>query len=148
MYAELADVLARGGRLSGAWTDTSTPSLSDLERFLDSRQAEIDAALGSQNVELPLTDDIARTALRSLHAAGALMLALAATFPNREGPAAAAELMAQVTAEWQRGIASIAQGEHATVTYLTATGANETLGGEFSPWGEMYLEEYDREEVF
>lgn len=151
MYAELADVQARGGRLSGAWTDTSTPALSDLERFLDARQGEIDAALASRGLGIPVVDPVAVAALRSLHAAGALALALPATFPNREGPAAAAELMTSVAAEWQQGLAAILAGTHSCVAYLHEAGSTETIGGSF---GDTDLDggDYDpvvlRDEVF
>lgn len=125
MYAEVADVLARAGRVSPAWTETSTPALSDIERFLDARQGEIDAALAGRGVALPLTSETATTALRSLHAAGALVLAIPATFPNREGPAAAAELLQEVRQEWMTGLNSIVQGTHVTIGMLVGEGTVE-----------------------
>lgn len=122
MYAEVADVLARAGRVSGAWSETTTPALSDLERFLDARQGEIDAALAGRGIAVPLTDETAAASLRSLHAAGALVLALPATFPNREGPAAAAELYAAVSQEWLRGLDAVMQGTHPAVSLAQAEG--------------------------
>jgi len=86
-----------------------------------------------------------------MHAAGALVLALSATFPNREGPAAAAELMGAVSAEWARGISALAQGTHPTVTYLVSSGAAGVAIGVAS-FGDSDSDDYepivDRDEVF
>jgi len=120
--------------VSGAWTDTSTPGLSDLERFLLARQGEIDAALAGRGIAVPLTDEVGVASLRSLHAAGALTLALPATFPNREGPAAAAELMSSVAAEWLRGLDAIMQGTHPAVAMLSSEGEVPSAS---SFWDEM-----------
>lgn len=84
-YAEVGDVLARAGRLSTAWDDETTPSLTDLERFLGQAADTLDAALASLGIGIPLTDALAIRALLPLNADMALLTAIDATWPGGRG---------------------------------------------------------------
>lgn len=127
-YAEPADLKARSGRLATAWTETSAPGLSDLDRFLDDAAAQIDAVLSQWSVSSPVTG-VAADALRPLNAKIAAIDALQATFPSAQGPNEARELIDSLRAqvygsngtggEW----GALVGGKHPAVTVLIQTGA-------------------------
>lgn len=131
-YAETADVLARAGRFGQAWSDTSTPSFSDIERFLRTRAAEIDAGLQGRGIDTPVTGTSAE-ALRSLNAAGALILLLTG---SALGAAADAvdTLLARVQKEWDDGMQSIREGSHPAVTSVEASSSEYATANDF--WSE------------
>jgi hypothetical protein len=116
-YAEISDVKGRGGRLSPAWSASSTPADFDLQRFIDDVAGEIDAVVQGAGFTAPATG-LAASALRGLNADGALLLALQATFPAGEGPAAAQEILRateeRYRASWERLIA----GTHPAIIVL------------------------------
>lgn len=96
-YAESADVQARVGRLSSAWTDSSRPSLADVDRMIDDAAAAIDAVLTQYGVTEPLPEgSVGALALRPLNAKMAALDALQATFPSANGPNEARELIDQL----------------------------------------------------
>jgi hypothetical protein len=123
-YATVADVLARAGKVAPAWTATSTPGLSDVDLFISRRASEIDATLLGLGYAAPLSG-VPGDALVSLNAAGALLLLLSGTFPNKEGPAAAASLLDEVRTEWRQGMDALRAGTHPS-TMAAEQQASET----------------------
>lgn len=122
-YADVEAVTARAGALSGAWTSTSSPSLSDLAGFLDDVAAEIDASLGGRSLSAPTAGTPAALALRNVNAIGALVLALQATYPEGSGPSSASKLIDDKTKEYEAMMAAIADGTLPAVRLLEAGAA-------------------------
>lgn len=123
-YADRNSVLARAGRLKGAWTDATSPDLPDLDRFLDEVAGEIDLALSGHGIVLPL-DTVASAGMAGMNADGALVLLLEATFPADSGPASAKEILDGARARWLAGMASLITGKNPVVIYSTT---KEQLG--------------------
>lgn len=128
-YAETADVQARAGRFAQAWTDTSTPSFDDVERLLRTRAAEIDAGLQGRGIATPVTGT-AGEALRSLNAAGALILLLTASALGQAAEAVSA-LLDRVQKEWDEGMQAIREGTHPAVSAVEATSTEDSTANDF-----------------
>lgn len=118
-YATSADVVARAGALSAAWTDTSIPSLDDLDTFCSDVAAEIDGYLGGRGLTTP-AEGAAAAALKSVNADGALVLGLTASYPEGAGPASASKVIDDAQARYEAAKEAIADGTHPAVTLLEA----------------------------
>lgn len=104
-YAQTSDVLSRAGRLAGAWTQTSKPGTSDIEKLLDQTAGEIDAALSSLGVTLPLDAGAPLNGpLLALNADMTLVLLIEGSWPggagNEETNAILEAAQARVDAAW------------------------------------------------
>lgn len=119
-YAEVAHMRARAGYLADAWTEESRPSTTDLAVFLSDVSSEIDAALTGLGLDPPDADTTGALALRGINADGALLLALDATFPAGEGPAAATELQKAIRARYDTSWALLLAGKLAAVVAIQA----------------------------
>ncbi len=130
-YAQVADLKARAGRLAPSWTRDSVPGDADLEKFLAYESALVDAALLSRGYALPAAGTAAAHALQGVVADGALLLALAGTFPSNEGPAAAQELVRTVTARYDHTWGLINGGTHSVVMLLESTDPDQPGASNF-----------------
>lgn len=118
-YADVADIQARAGALASAWTAGSTPSTSDLATFLDDVAAEIDAYLGGLGLAAPATG-AAAAALKGVNVAGALLIALEASYPEGEGPASASKQIDDLRTAYTAAVEAIVDGTHPAVRLLEA----------------------------
>jgi hypothetical protein len=117
-YATRVQVLARAGRLRNAWTETSQPSLPDIDGFLEDVSAMVDAVLASRGFTAPSQDATVTSSLADMVAYGALLRALDAQFPAASGPQEVQELRRVASRTWDAGIKSVADGDHPAVVYL------------------------------
>lgn len=122
-YADLPAVKGRAGRLSSAWGEHTKPSNTDITGFLTDVAAEIDGLISGRGLSPPEAGSAGALALRGLNADGALLLALEATFPESEGPAAAEDEIRRVRKRYEKGWDALVEGKHAAVTLLESTGA-------------------------
>jgi hypothetical protein len=114
--------------------------LSDLvSDFLDQVAAEIDAVLGWRELGAPATGTAA-DALLAVNADGALLVALAATYPESSGPSSADEVIKTVQERYDLAMTELVQGTHPAILLLEAGAVNaratsfweqEPLYGEF-----------------
>jgi len=118
-YAALADVQARAGALSNAWTAGSKPSTADVTQFTVDVAAEIDAYIGARGLSTPAVGPAA-AALKNVNADGALVLALEATYPEGKGLASASEQIETVRARYDKTMEAIMDGAHPAVRLLEA----------------------------
>jgi hypothetical protein len=78
-YASTDDVLARAGRVQGAFQVTGRrPNLTDLDAFLDDTAGLIDAAIRARGFDPDGLDQTTKDAFSDLNAYGALARALSA----------------------------------------------------------------------
>lgn len=91
-YATQADALTYCGRINLTLSPTSTPSTNDVNQFLTDRSNQIDAALKSRGIAVPITDSVFAAELVSLNAKGAAADLLNAAFPMNQNTVAAALL--------------------------------------------------------
>lgn len=131
-YAAVAHVKARAGFLAEAWGETTDVSVTDIQIFLQGVADEIDAAITGLGVSLPAADSLSAKALVGLNADGALLLALDATFPAGEGPAAATELQKSVQRRYEASWKALVEGKHPATTAPVVSG--ETGGTESDFW--------------
>lgn len=116
-YAEIEDVLARAGRLRGYFSETSEPSTTDVERWLDETSVSVDAILGKYGASTPVVGDAAEL-FRGIVADYVLILALTAAFPqgtdSSAGPTAtaAADLVEETKARNLLAWSSLVDGTH------------------------------------
>lgn len=138
-YAQISDLKARAGVLANSWSSESTPSDSDLADFLDQVAAEVDAVLGWRELGAP-AEGTAGEALLAVNADGALLIALAATYPESSGPSSAAETIQAIQARYDLAMAELVEGTHPAILLLEAGAVNaratsfweqEPLYGEF-----------------
>lgn len=136
-YAEVGVLLGRAGTLKGAWDDTTSPSLADLEQFLADASAQVDAQLGALGYDTPVVDERAAAALRPLVADLALMVAIEATWPGQAGPTG-------VRAAYDGARARVYGDDGglrlATVTSLLATVGGSAGAGASDLWSREGLE--------
>lgn len=125
-YATADDVLARLGILAPAFSETSNPSLNDLDSFLDTVAAEIDAGVASRGLGVPLENEPAE-ALVGVNADGALLLAIDARWPGGVGGDEVAALREDVTARFKTAMAAIADGTHPAIV-LVSVGDDDSVG--------------------
>jgi hypothetical protein len=116
-YAALADVQARAGALSNAWTANSKPSTNDVTQFLTDVAGEIDAILGARGLATPAVGNAA-LALKNVNAAGAMLIALPATYPEGNGPASASKFIDDLRAAYDEEMLELRAGTHAAVVLL------------------------------
>lgn len=116
-YAQLADVLARAGRVAVAWDATTDPGYPAIERFLDDAAAEIDALIAGARFTVPVTADPPLGSLRKINAVGALAAAIAATFPSG-GNDAATVLGTRAQADYDAAMARFEDGTHPALVFL------------------------------
>lgn len=133
-YATVAHVKARAGFLAEAWGESTDVSDGDVAIFLQGISDEIDAAIIGRGLALPAGDSISAKALVGLNADGALLLALDATFPAGEGPAAATELQDRARKRYEAAWKALLDGKHPATTAPIASG--ETGGSESDFWTE------------
>jgi hypothetical protein len=122
-YAALAHVKARAGFLAEAWGEATDVSDADIAIFIQGIADEIDAAISGLGYDVPEADSLSAKALVGLNADGALLLALDATFPAGEGPAAATELQKAVRARYNLAWLALLGGTHPATTVVVGTGA-------------------------
>lgn len=85
-YVDLADVQARLAR-HGALSDTSKPTTAQALDMIDGVAAEIDAALASHEVSVPVSSPAGLVAyLKALNTWGAAAEILRAMFQDKQGP--------------------------------------------------------------
>lgn len=116
-YAEVADVRARAGVLSPAFNQGFVAE-AEIERFLDDAAGEIDARVATAGFATPLTDVVATNALRALNADGALVVAIAAKWPD--GNDGAKTLLERASKRWEAGLEALASGEATVLEYLSS----------------------------
>ena len=133
-YAQTADVVARAGRFGKAWSDSSTPGYDDIEIFLRTRAAEIDASLAGRGIAAPVSG-IPASALRSLNAAGALVLLLGASALGSAADAVET-LYDRVQKEWDEGLESLRDGTHPAVLAVSATDSDSGEGTADDFWSD------------
>lgn len=119
-YADLSAVKARAGALARAWSDTSTPTNSDIAGFLDDTAAEIDALLEARGLTPPASGTAAATALRGLNASAALVIALEATYPDSSGLASASALIGELRADVTTWSKELLDGTHPAIALLSS----------------------------
>lgn len=140
-YADRDDVVARAGALQDAWGPTTKPSLGDLDTFIAQESAELDARIAALGFAVPVSDPIAAPALAGLVADKALLLAVRATWPGGDGPAAVSDLIRDLEARVAGYDAALAAGNLPAVLYLSSTMAAAQEGGASNFWttdGEAY----------
>lgn len=135
-YATVAHVKARAGFLSDAWGEETKPSTTDVAGFLADVSGEIDAAIEGLGFSPPEEGSVPATALRGLNADGALLLALDATFPAGEGPAAATALQEAVRERYNLAWAALLSGKLAAVAAIEATTGDSTVPSATDFWEE------------
>lgn len=133
-YAELGDVLARAGRLRTAWDETTDPSTSEIESFLEQTAGELDAAIGARGYTVPVTDPVAARALIGVNADRALLLAIRATWPGGRGGDSVRDLLDDVRGRVSAYDAALASGNLAALLYLSASGSAAQDGGASDFW--------------
>lgn len=116
-YASIEDVQARAGAIRRAWTSTSTPSLDEIEAFLDTAASRIDLLLTARGYGTPAAASYAE-ALREPNADRALVLALDATFPGGAAPAEVDKLRDAAEARWEDEIGKLEDGTHPVILAL------------------------------
>lgn len=141
-YAEISDVLARAGRLRGAWDESTDPSTSEIEAFLEQAGGELDAAIGSRGYAVPVADAIAQKALIGVNADKALLLAIQATWPGGGGDNVR-ELLTDVRERVRAYDAAIASGNLAALLYLSATATTGSDPGGGSDFWSREGADYD-----
>lgn len=133
-YAELVDVLARAGRLRTAWDESTDPSTSEIDGFLEQTAGELDAAIGARGYNVPVEDAVARKALIGVNADKALLLAIRATWPGGRASDAVKDLLDDVTRRVAAYDAALAAGNLAALLYLSATATGAAEGGASDFW--------------
>lgn len=126
-YAVLADVQARAGALSVAWTAGSKPSTGDITTFLGDVAGEIDAILGGRGLATPAVGNAA-LALKNLNAAGAMLIALPATYPEGSGPGSASKFIDDLRAGYDAEMLELIEGTHAAVVLLEQGNVDSRAG--------------------
>lgn len=116
-YAALADIQARAGALSAAWTAGSKPSTADIATFCGDVAGEIDAILGGRGLQTPAVGNAA-LALKNVNAAGALLLALPATYPEGSGPASASKFIDDLRVGFEAEMLELREGTHSAIVLL------------------------------
>lgn len=105
--------------------------------------AEIDGFVRSVfsglGLAAPADDSEAGLALRGLVADGALLLALDATYPAGEGPAAATELQERAAARYAASLALLLSGKHPAVLSVEATTGETAVPSATDFWSENPL---------
>ena len=133
-YAEVEDVLARAGVLAKAWDDSTTPGYAEIESFLRTTAAEINAGIGARGFGVPVDDPVAAPALAGYNADKALLLALDATWPGSSARDDVADLRASILARVTLLDAALASGDLPAILVLAAEQSAETIGGAASFW--------------
>jgi hypothetical protein len=110
--------------LSPKWTSDSTPSLSDIERFLDDIAAEIDQEIAALGFATPVTGQTAE-ALRGMNADGALVLLLGASFPG-DLSGLAKGIYDAAAARFNGKMTALSAGTLPALVYLESTSAAVT----------------------
>lgn len=141
-YADLNALLARAGRLAGAWTDETDPDLSDLEVFLGNVAAEIDAELLSRSITVPINDQAA-AALAGMNADGALVLAIEGTFVGTRSEEVT-NILTGARTRYQAALDAMRNGTHTVVRWLESTTA-ASLGA--SSFWDTEMDDYGVVEV-
>jgi len=137
-YANLSELKARAGALGSAWTDTSTPGNEDLEGFLDSVAAELDALIAARGYAAPTSGSPAALALRNVNADGALALALEASYPESSGPGSAGKTLDEVRKRYESAWTKIVEGTHPAFALLEAAGDAPSAASFWSEEGETF----------
>lgn len=135
-YASIPHVKARAGHLSRAWGESTEVKDADIGIFLQGVADEIDAAIVGLGVSVPAADSTAAKALAGPNADGALILALDATFPSGEGPAAATALQEAARARYTAFWTALMAGRHPATTAPTAEAGETFPGGASDFWTE------------
>lgn len=140
-YATRDDVTARAGVLQDAWGQTTKPSLGDIDTFIAQSQAELDARIASMGFAVPVNDPVAAPALAGIVADKALLLALEATWPGGNGPAAVSDLVTTIKARITAYDDALMAGNLPALLYLASTDAAGQESGASDFWskdGEEY----------
>lgn len=135
-YAEVAHVKARAGFIGGAWTEQSEPALADVAVFVQQVADELDGAITGLGFTVPTAGSIGAKSLAGMNADGALLLALDATFPAGEGPAAATALQEAVRARYEAAWTLLLAGNHPATTAPGSTDEGDLADGATSFWTE------------
>lgn len=139
-YAAVDDVLARAGRVRGAFSVVGKhPDSTDIENFLLATAQEIDAAIRARGFDPDSLDPDTKEAFRDLNAYGALSRALSAM------AGAPRDMLDEARLVWESAIGtpqdpagSIARGTFPAIAVLEA---GEGGGGEGSTAGSLWDEE-------
>jgi hypothetical protein len=121
-YATVAHVKARAGFLAEAWGEATDVSDADIGIFLGNIADELDAAITGLGQTPPTDGSTAALALVGMNADGALLLALDATFPAGEGPAAATALQESVSKRYEKAWERLLDKKHPATTAPEASG--------------------------
>lgn len=134
-YASLPHVKSRGGRLAGAWTETSTPGDADIEVFLDQIAGEIDAALAGHGIGLPLdAAGVPARALEGLNADGALVLAIEGSWPGGRGNDEVKAIYDSAKARYNTAWTALQSGKHVAVVLAIDTEGEAGAGDGDNFW--------------
>ena len=126
VYASFADVVARAGRVAGAFSVSGKhPNEQDIEIMLADCSALVDAAIRSRGFDPASLDSSVEEALRDLVAYGALTRALAGIDPGAPG---LSSLVTRADAIWSGGIAAIMAGTHSALMELEAGSSGPSAG--------------------
>ena len=135
-YAAVEHVRARAGFLSGAWGEQTDVTNADLGVFVQQVADELNGAITGLGFTIPAEDSVAAKSLAGMNADGALLLALDATFPAGEGPAAATALQEAVRARYDAAWTLLLAGNHPATTAPGATDEGDLADGAVSFWTE------------
>jgi hypothetical protein len=119
-YATPDDVNARAGRLRASFGLNGAPGDDEIRNFLDDVAGDIDMLLAAKLISIPLADPPEGvSALRAINADGALIIALAATFPSDVADTPAARVMAEAKARFDTAMRRLEDGTHPLVQFLS-----------------------------
>jgi hypothetical protein len=125
-YAAFADVVARAGRVAGAFSVSGKhPNQQDIEIMLADVSVLVDAAIRSRGFDPATIGDDVAEALRDLVAYGALTRALAGIDPGAPG---LSSLVTRADAIWTSGLAAIMDGTHSALLELEAGSTGPSAG--------------------
>lgn len=131
-FATFSDVTARAGAIADAWTSTSDPSISDIEKLIEQVSGEIGGYIAGAGFDPAALDQTAQDALVGITADIVLLLAIDATFQgDRSG---VSELRASVKDRVDAYTEALAKGEVAVLLYLDTSSESTNTGGAADFW--------------
>lgn len=120
-YAGSQNVVARSGGLLVGLSPTTTPSLADVNGWLDEVGALIDGMVnGANGFAIPVVSTDAVAALAGVNADGALVLALSAKFPGDSAGPATSGVKKDAQRRFDKAMSDLQTGDHPAVLILQA----------------------------
>lgn len=131
-YAEDGDVTTLAGKIAAGWDPTGVPGEGDVSVFLDQIAQQLDGAIASHGLPVPVTDATARGSLRLPNALGALVLMIRATYRGAI-PDDLDAAYKDARDDYRHALNSLRDGTHEAVSLLVDAAAG---GGISSFWGD------------